>query len=98
MDDEQYRADLETLVKARTEQLRQAVEFIAELVAPIKPFRPDLAQKAVEKKLVADKLNLPPRLGGEPENHAGSGRGGYPNCLENRSRRAGQTPRSTSRN
>jgi hypothetical protein len=46
--DKQYLDDLEALVKARTEQLREAVIVIDELVGALKPFRPELAQKAME--------------------------------------------------
>jgi methionyl-tRNA synthetase len=48
IDNSQYLANLEALVRARTEQLRTAVTLIDELVAALKPFRPELAQKAVE--------------------------------------------------
>lgn len=62
---QQYQANLEALLTARTEQLRKALTFIEELVAALKPFRPDLAQKAVEKGFAADELN-PPMFGGKP--------------------------------
>lgn len=39
--------------------------FIEELVAALKPLRPDLARKAVEKGFLADELN-PPMFGGKP--------------------------------
>jgi hypothetical protein len=47
MDDE-YQTNLESLVTARTEQLIAAVALIHELVEGIKPFRPDLANKATD--------------------------------------------------
>ena len=46
--DKQYLHNLEALVQARTDQLREAVMIIDELVGALKPFRPELAQKAVE--------------------------------------------------
>ena len=48
LEDSQYLANLEALVRARTEQLRTAMTLIDELVAALKPFRPEVAQKAVE--------------------------------------------------
>ena len=64
---QQYQANLEALLTARTEQLRKALTFIEELVVALKPHRPDLARKAVEKGFVADEPNRPPRFGGKPE-------------------------------
>ena len=43
---QQYQANLEALLTARTEQLRKALTFIEELVVALKPLRPDLARKA----------------------------------------------------
>ena len=63
---QQYQANLEALLTARTEQLREALTFIEELVIALKPLRPDLARKAVEKGFVADELNRPPMFGGKP--------------------------------
>ena len=47
--DKQYLGNLEALVQARTEQLREAVMIVDELVGALKPFRPELAQKAIER-------------------------------------------------
>lgn len=63
---QQYQANLEALLTARTEQLRKAFTFIEELVAVLKPLRPDLARKAAEKGFVADQLRPPPMFGGKP--------------------------------
>ena len=63
---QQYQANLEALLTARTEQLRKALTFIEELDIALKPLRPDLAQKGVEKGFVADELNPPPMFGGKP--------------------------------
>jgi hypothetical protein len=49
MDDHaRYVADLEQLVRARTEQLRTAVGLVHELTDAIRPYRPDLAKKATD--------------------------------------------------
>jgi hypothetical protein len=47
-DHEQYVANLEALVSARTEQLRAAMVVIERLMEALKPLRPDLAEKAME--------------------------------------------------
>ena len=66
MDEQQYQANLEALLTARTEQLRKALTFIEELVVVLKSLRPDLVQKAVEEGFIADELNRPPMFGGKP--------------------------------
>jgi hypothetical protein len=49
MDDHaRYVADLEQLVRVRTEQLRTAVGLVHELTDAIRPYRPDLAKKATD--------------------------------------------------
>jgi hypothetical protein len=45
---EEYVANLEALVTARTEQLRTAMVVIDQLMQALKPLRPDLAEKAME--------------------------------------------------
>jgi hypothetical protein len=45
---EEYVANLQALVTARTEQLRTAMVVIERLMQALKPLRPDLAEKAME--------------------------------------------------